>query len=66
MPQATGMDFYRELAKTSPSDAARIVFMTGGAFTTDAREFLDSISNERVEKPFAPNTVRELVQKFVT
>lgn len=65
MPQTTGMDFYRELSKWSPSDAARMVFVTGGAFTSDAREFLDSISNERLEKPFAPQAVRDLVQRFL-
>ena len=65
MPQTTGIDFYRELAKRSPSDAARIVFVTGGTFTPDAREFLESVSNQRVEKPFTPKTMREIVQKFV-
>ena len=65
MPQATGMDFYRDLAKRSPSDAARIVFLTGGAFTTDARDFLESVPNARMDKPFEPKTMRELVQKFV-
>ena len=65
MPQMTGMDFYRELTRRSPDDAARIVFVTGGAFTAVASEFLQQVANERLEKPFAPRTVRELVAKFL-
>jgi hypothetical protein len=32
--------------------------MTGGAFTHNAREFLDSLANPRLEKPF---TAQELI-----
>jgi CheY-like chemotaxis protein len=65
MPRTTGMDFYRELLGRSPRDAARIVFVTGGACTSEASKFLDSVSNERLEKPFAPKSVRALVQRFL-
>lgn len=64
MPQMTGMDFYHELKRRSPDDAARMVFVTGGAFTPVAAEFLDQIGNERIEKPFSPAAVRDLVQQF--
>ena len=65
MPQMTGMDFYRELTRRSPDDAARMVFVTGGAFTPIATEFLEQIGNERVEKPFTPKAVRELAERFM-
>ena len=65
MPQMTGMDFYRELTRVSPSDAARIVFVTGGAFTPVATQFLEQVSNERIEKPFTPKVVRDLVGRFM-
>ena len=65
MPQMTGMEFYRQVTLRSADVAARMVFMTGGAFTAFAHEFLDEVGNERIEKPFAPNVVRELVQKFL-
>jgi signal transduction histidine kinase len=32
--------------------AAQMVFLTGGAFTPSAGAFLDSIPNQRIEKPF--------------
>ena len=65
MPQMTGMDFYDELAQSSPEDAAKIVFISGGAFTPRAREFLERVANERIEKPFDVKTVRELVRNFL-
>ena len=33
MPQMTGMDLHRELAAELPDQAARMIFLTGGAFT---------------------------------
>jgi signal transduction histidine kinase len=51
MPEITGMDFYAELVRRDPAQARRVVFMTGGAFTARARDFLDSVSNPRVDKP---------------
>ncbi len=65
MPGMSGMEFYDALARERPRVAERMVFMSGGAFTPAARAFLDRVPNERIEKPFNLNTVRELVQKFV-
>ena len=65
MPQMTGMDFYPELTRLSPNDAGRIGFVTGGAFTPVATEFLEQVRNERIEKPFTPKTVRDLVGRFI-
>jgi CheY-like chemotaxis protein len=52
MPLMTGMEFYTRLAAVAPRQADRIVFMTGGAFTPRAREFLARLPNLRLEKPF--------------
>ncbi|HEX4384337.1 MAG TPA: PAS domain S-box protein, partial [Myxococcales bacterium] len=52
MPLMTGMEFYTRLAAVAPHQADRIVFMTGGAFTPRAREFLARLPNLRLEKPF--------------
>jgi CheY-like chemotaxis protein len=51
MPEMTGMDLYEQLRAAVPEQAARMVFLTGGAFTTSAREFLAKVSNPVVEKP---------------
>jgi CheY-like chemotaxis protein len=62
MPDMTGVDFYGELRAFAPERAADIVFMTGGAFTPKAKSFLDSVDNERLEKPFDMATLKNLVQ----
>jgi len=62
MPDVTGVDFYNELREFAPQRAADIVFMTGGAFTPKARTFLETVTNERLEKPFDMNTLKSLVQ----
>jgi CheY-like chemotaxis protein len=55
MPQTSGMDLYDELARTIPEQAARMIFVTGGAFTERARQFLATRTNLTLEKPFEPN-----------
>jgi PAS domain S-box-containing protein len=57
MPEMTGMAFHARLLAEAPATAARMVFLTGGAFTPDAVEFLERVPNHRLEKPF---TVVEL------
>lgn len=52
MPEVTGMDLHAELLRLAPEQAEKVVFMTGGAFTSRAREFLDQVRNPRIEKPF--------------
>jgi PAS domain S-box-containing protein len=61
MPDMTGADFYAEFKELSPAQAGEIVFMTGGAFTPRARDFLASVTNERLEKPFDMATLKKLV-----
>ncbi|HET6280764.1 MAG TPA: response regulator [Polyangia bacterium] len=65
MPEITGMDLHAALAKMAPDQADRIVFMTGGAFTTRAREFLGEVRNARLEKPFDVNTLRALIYSLL-
>jgi PAS domain S-box-containing protein len=65
MPVTSGMDLYEELARRFPEAAERMVFLTGGAFTPAARAFLDRVSNERLDKPFTPASVRSIVEQFV-
>jgi PAS domain S-box-containing protein len=65
MPQMTGMDVYEQLRFKHPRLAAQTVFLTGGAFTTRAREFLDTTPNLRLEKPFDLTKLRALVNGLV-
>ncbi|HEX4477231.1 MAG TPA: ATP-binding protein [Polyangiaceae bacterium] len=52
MPEMTGMDLYATLRKRDPSLASRMVFMTGGAFLPRVAEFLATLENPTLEKPF--------------
>ena len=63
MPQMSGIDLHRELQALDEAQAARVVFMTGGAFTPRARSFLDSVPNGRIEKPFEISALRALVNR---
>ncbi len=63
MPDVSGMEVFAQIQKSHPELAPRFVFMTGGAFTPKAREFLESVDNEHVEKPFSIRELRALVAK---
>ncbi len=65
MPEMTGMDFHERLSSLAPDLARRTVFITGGAFTPKAREFLDRVKGPVVEKPFDGAALRTLVRGFL-
>jgi CheY-like chemotaxis protein len=52
MPDVSGMDLHATLGKIAPDQVGKMVFMTGGAFTNQAREFFDQVPNPTIEKPF--------------
>ncbi len=64
MPEMSGMEFYGELVRRHPDDAARVVFISGGTFTAGATAFLAQVPNERLEKPFPLETLRALIRRF--
>jgi PAS domain S-box-containing protein len=65
MPEVTGMDLHVRLGEAAPALAERTVFLTGGAFTRAAREFLARVPNPRIEKPFEPDELRALVARIL-
>jgi CheY-like chemotaxis protein len=65
MPEMSGMELHQALASHQPELAERFVFLTGGAFTTNARAFLSRVSNRRLEKPFSSQELRGLVQSLL-
>lgn len=59
----SGMDIARWLETTEPELAKRLVFMTGGAFTDEAREFLRSIpATRQLEKPFSTGDIQRVLR----
>jgi CheY-like chemotaxis protein len=61
MPIMTGMELHDQLAKTDPGTAAEIIFMTGGAFSPGALDFLEHMPNQLVEKPFDLRELRAII-----
>jgi CheY-like chemotaxis protein len=61
MPSMTGMDLYDEVTRHRPELGPRFVFMTGGAFTERATEFLGRIPNDRIDKPFNRAALKALL-----
>lgn len=66
MPEMSGMDLHARLLEAVPEQAGKMVFLTGGAFTLRAREFLDTVPNRRVDKPFDVMGLRALVRDLLT
>ncbi len=52
MPRMSGMDLYEKVRATRSGFEERIVFMTGGAFTDRAAQFLATVPNRTMSKPF--------------
>jgi PAS domain S-box-containing protein len=65
MPGVTGIDLYRRIHDEKPGQEGRIIFMTGGAFTPRAAEFLASVDNRRLEKPFSMGLVERIVREML-
>jgi len=63
MPDLSGMDVFDQVRRAQPGAEERIVFMTGGAFTEDARDFLARVSNECILKPCDLDELRQLVRR---
>ena len=65
MPEMTGMQLHDILSAQHPDQAARMLFLTGGAFTPQAQEFLDRVPNQRMEKPLDTHKLRAVVRDLV-
>ncbi|HUQ02461.1 MAG TPA: ATP-binding protein [Kofleriaceae bacterium] len=64
MQPMTGMELYAALCQRAPATAARMVFMTGGAYTPDAREFFELVPDRFITKPFRPAQLLALVDSI--
>jgi CheY-like chemotaxis protein len=54
MPDMSGMELFNQLPLAVQK---QVVFLTGGAFTERARDFLARVPNRRIEKPFDTDTL---------
>jgi CheY-like chemotaxis protein len=64
MPGLTGMAFHDALAARWPELAGRCGFVTGGAFSDEARDFVERRPGRTLEKPFEAGALRALVRRL--
>lgn len=65
MPSMTGPQMLEELFATSPTTAARVVFMTGCVLEPELQRILDRFSNPCLEKPLNIEALRALVESRI-
>ena len=63
MPEMSGTELYSQVQMRRPDVAERFVFITGGAFTTSARDFLARTPVLCLDKPFDVAQLRELMRE---
>jgi DNA-binding NtrC family response regulator len=61
LPDLSGIDIYERISKEKPELTKRFVVMTGGAVSSESREFLDSYEGPLLNKPFTLSQVESLV-----
>ena len=63
MPDMSGMDLYAEVQRRFPGVAERFVFVTGGAFSPEAKRFLEEVAPSVIHKPFRIEEVLDLIEQ---
>jgi len=66
MPEMSGIELFYELQAKHPALARRIVFLTGGAFTDQARAFLERAEHAPLEKPFTAAALRAAIERLTS
>ncbi|MEQ1565032.1 MAG: response regulator [Myxococcota bacterium] len=61
MTNVSGMDVHRWVSLHRPELLERVIFMTAGAFAAEVREFLATVSNPVLHKPFDTKTLRWMI-----
>ena len=64
MPEAsTAVSFMSWLPQIRPALAQKIIFLTGGVVNEETQEFLKSIGNPHIAKPFNLSSVKKVVEQ---
>ncbi len=63
MPGVSGMAVHEALRRRDPEAAARMVFLTDGAFTPESRAFVEAAPRRLVAKPVSAGDVRKLLER---
>ena len=66
MPDVSGEHVFRAVRERAPKLLPRFVFMTGGAFTERAQQFLAEFHGRQLEKPFNIDEVELLLSELAS
>ena len=64
MPKMSGVELLTALEREVPGQADRLVFLTAGAVTPGESLFLAKTKRLKIDKPFAPAALRNLVREL--
>jgi signal transduction histidine kinase len=65
MDDGTGIDLYRRIESQHPRLAQRVIFMTGGVMTAEAKDFLADHGDRLVPKPVDTEALRRRIAEAV-
>jgi CheY-like chemotaxis protein len=65
MPILSGAGVHRNLSALRPEVVPRIVFVTGGVFTTEVTEFMAGVTNRVLEKPVDRQLLADVIAAVV-
>jgi signal transduction histidine kinase/ActR/RegA family two-component response regulator len=66
MPEVSGMGLHEFVRERWPALADRFVFVTGGAFSPDAKRFLEESDCAVIQKPFRVEDLLALIERKAT
>lgn len=64
MPGMSGMELHAQLLAQVPEQAARMIFLTGGAFSASAKQFLADLPTPWFDKPCDLETLRTVTMRI--
>jgi PAS domain S-box-containing protein len=66
MPNMTGIELIERLQRLAPDQAQRLIFLSGGAFTAEARQRLQELGAPQLEKPVTAKELRACVLRVAS
>jgi signal transduction histidine kinase len=63
MPGGSGVDLHDQLRRLAPGLAEGMIFISGGGFHPEVDAFFSRTSNERIDKPFSPAALADLISR---
>jgi CheY-like chemotaxis protein len=66
MPGMDGVTFYQQLKGIGSPYLDKVIFITGDTMSHEIQEFLKSINNPLLNKPFGLDDVKEAIRRLMT